>query len=382
MGVFQCDELDLAVVHELVEDINDHYQISEDALLKLDRRPDDRELIMSLFRSVHTIKGDLGVVGFTPASPLLNAVEDVLGLLREGELHYSPLISDLILLVLDRVRNYVDSFKSYGFVEYDQSQVEALSQQIIAVVDEVHRNGEQPLQQQKIADVIRQLDPSVEITEEESADNTRLLVDSFLSNLGLTRDEDVEFFRNIMDPVERRSQYWQGRSDRILKMALILNQLGGSPVDEKQLAVAVYVHDFGMAFMPLELLHKEATLSNTEILLLRSHVTSSAHLLQFMEYWQPAREIVLQHHEAANGSGYPYGLREKEICDGAKILAIADTFDALTHQRAYSAHQKRPVIRAVKEVNECAGKQLSASWVEIFNKAVQPVILAHRARQL
>lgn len=380
MSVFQCDELDLTVVHELIEDINAHYKISENALLMLDRQPDDRELIMSLFRSVHTIKGDLDIVGFSPSIPLMSAVEDVLSLLREGDIHYSALISDLILLVLDRVRNYVDSFKAHGFVEYDQSHMEVLSQQIAAIVADIRLNGEHVGQQQKIADIIRLLDPSVEITEAESADNARLLVDDFLSNLGLSQDEDVEFFRNIMDPVEQRSQYWRGRSDRILKMAFILNQLGGSPVDEKQLAVAVYAHDFGMAFMPLELLHKNSILSNSEILLLRSHVTNSAQLLQFMEYWQPAREIVLQHHEAANGSGYPYGLREKEICDGAKILAIADTFDALTHQRAYSAHQKRPVIRAVTELNDCAGKQLSKHWVEIFNQAVQPVLFAHRTR--
>jgi HD-GYP domain-containing protein (c-di-GMP phosphodiesterase class II) len=145
--------------------------------------------------------------------------------------------------------------------------------------------------------------------------------------------------------------------------------------------VAVYAHDFGMAFMPLEILHKEATLTDNDIVLLRSHVMCSANLLQHMEQWRPAAEIVMQHHEAVNGSGYPVGMRDKEICDGAKILAIADTFDALTHQRASALHQKRPIIRAVKEINDCAGKSLSQKWVEIFNKAVDPVLAEYRARQ-
>ncbi|MEE8057110.1 MAG: Hpt domain-containing protein [Pseudomonadales bacterium] len=94
MGIFHCEDLDLAVVHELIDDINDHYQISENALLMLDHQPDNRELIRSLFRSVHTIKGDLGIVGFSPVMPLMTAVEDLLSKLREGSMPYTPVISD------------------------------------------------------------------------------------------------------------------------------------------------------------------------------------------------------------------------------------------------------------------------------------------------
>ncbi|MEE8057109.1 MAG: HD domain-containing phosphohydrolase [Pseudomonadales bacterium] len=287
------------------------------------------------------------------------------------------MISDLVLLVLDRVKGFGDSFRHQGFVEYNQEQIAELSQRIGEITSDTVNN-----QQQLIARVIRLLDPTVVIDTDQDADGSRFYPDEFLKELGLDRDRDVQFFRDLMAPIEQRSQYWHGRCDRILKMALILNQMDDSPADEKQMAVAVYAHDFGMAFIPLELLHKDDTLSNSEIQLLRSHVQSGAHLLQNMEQWQAAKEIVLQHHEAANGSGYPYGLRDKEISDGAKILAVADTFDAMTHQRAYAAHQKWPIIRAVKEINDCAGKQLSPYWVDIFNQTVEPVLLAHRARQL
>ena len=382
MGVFQCDELDQSIIHELIEDIEDHYEQSERALIQLDRQPGNGELILSLFRSVHTIKGDLGIVGFSPAMPLMNSVEDLLGLLREGRIDYTPMISDLVLLVLDRVRSFVDAFKTNGFIEYDQQQVQEFSAHINAITTEIAEGSTGVALEQQVAGVIRLLDPSVIVDTDNSADGSRLQTDDFLSELGLAGHSDLSFFRDLMEPVEKRSKYWHGRSDRILKMALILNKLGGSPVAEEQMAVAVYVHDFGMAFMPLELLHKTQTLTNTEIQLLRSHVQSSAQLLQFMQCWLPAKEIVLQHHEMSNGSGYPYGLREKEISPGAKILAIADSFDAMTHQRAYATHQKRPIIRAVNEINNCSGKQLSPFWVEVFNQALQPVLLTHRARQI
>jgi HD-GYP domain-containing protein (c-di-GMP phosphodiesterase class II) len=212
------------------------------------------------------------------------------------------------------------------------------------------------------------LDRNPDDSSQQSAD--------FLKSLGLAANEDLEFFRDMMEPIESRSRYWQGRADRILKMVLILNKQIGKPVDERQLTAAVYVHDFGMAFIPPELLHKEGVLSDHEISLLRSHVQSSAHLLQHMPKWQQAKEMVLQHHEAVNGSGYPYGLREREICEGAKIIAVADSFDAITHQRAYGAHLKTSVLKAIKDINDCGGRQLSLYWVEVFNQVVEPVITA------
>lgn len=373
MSLFHGENLDEAIAAELFEDINDHYQISEDALISLDRQPHDVELLNSLFRSVHTIKGDLSVVGFSPALPLINAIEDLLGLMRSGELDYTPLISDLLLLVLDRIRTFVDEFRNRGLLEYDQFQVDDLGRRIslLGPMEPGQRESE-------AAAIIRAIDPSVAVDSGDFISRQQRLDE--LVDFDIAGEEDLDFFRQLIVPIEERSRYWAERCDRILRMALILNQLGGKPVDEKQLAAAVYVHDFGMAFMPMELLHKQSVLSNDEIQLLRSHVQISAHLLQHMPRWAAAREIVLQHHEAANGTGYPFGLREKEICAGAKILAIADTFDAMTHSRAYSSHQKRPIIRAVKEINDLSGRQLATSWVEVFNQAVQPVLLAHRAR--
>lgn len=225
-------------------------------------------------------------------------------------------------------------------------------------------------------------DDTAAVVSNCSIDDSRSVVhgSDCLDQLGLDEDLDLAFFRDLMQPIEERTRFWRGRCDRILRLALILNDVGGSPVDEQQLAVAVYAHDFGMAFMPLDVLHKNGTLTDCEILLLRSHVQSSACLLQHMSRWQAAKQMVLQHHEAVNGSGYPYGLREKEIVDGAKILAIVDAFDALTHQRAYTSLEKKNIIRAVNEINKHAGVQFSQHWVNVFNQVVQPVLLAHHAK--
>ncbi len=375
MSIFHNKELAPEILRELIDGFEEHYLASESMLIQLDRTPDDLGIIRQLFRSVHAIQSDLGVVGFSPAMPLLTATEELLGLLRDGRFVFSSMIGDLVLLVLNQVKSYVDTFSQLGLVEYDEQWSAELSQLIHDLA-----MGPDESRDQLVVDAIRFIDPAVIIGgPEEEADYSRIQSDNFLLDQGFKYEKDLRFFRDLMMPIESRSQYWNGRGDRILKMALLLNELDGSPVDSNQLAVAVYTHDFGMAFIPVELLHKNTTLTDTEILLLRSHVQSSADLLQHMSPWREAKQIIMQHHEASNGSGYPYGLREREICDGAKILAIADTFDALTHQRAYAADQKRPIIRAVKEINDCAGSQLSQYWVDVFNSAVQPVLLAHRS---
>ena len=104
---------------------------------------------------------------------------------------------------------------------------------------------------------------------------------------------------------------------------------------------------------------------------MQSHPRLAYDLLKRMPDWSAAMEIILQHQEHADGSGYPKGLREKEIAPGALILHIVDTFDARTHERAHQTLSKRPLLRAILEINNLAGQQFSAHWVEVFNRTLQ-----------
>ncbi|WP_394392914.1 HD-GYP domain-containing protein [Shewanella woodyi] len=83
-----------------------------------------------------------------------------------------------------------------------------------------------------------------------------------------------------------------------------------------------------------------------------------------------AAQIVLQHHEQVDGAGYPNHLTGDKICDGAKIIAIADTFDARSHERAHHTLLKRPLVRTMNEINNFSGTQFDPYWVEIFNQVV------------
>ena len=91
-----------------------------------------------------------------------------------------------------------------------------------------------------------------------------------------------------------------------------------------------------------------------------------------MEGWQTAADIVAQHHEMADGRGYPKGLKNDQICTGAKILAIVDAFEAVTLKHRDRGHS-RSILRAIAEVNAC-DNQFAPEWIGPFNAVIRKIV--------
>ncbi|MDU0354258.1 HD domain-containing phosphohydrolase [Paraglaciecola aquimarina] len=377
MQTFVHDDLDEDILADLLDEINELYEASEQILIELELKPQDNELQRSLFRSIHTIKGDLGLVNFSPLIPLLQHAEDLLDYLRKGQIQYTSNMSDLVLLTMDRVKIFVQSCIKSGNAEYDENLFSQLVTQIKRITPSNPESHERLL-----AEAVLLLDPSLDLREEPSASNKKTTAEAkvSLATIGIPKSisgdnrSDLVFFRELMKPVEKRSKYWDGRGDRISKLAGYINKVAGTPIDEEQLAVACYMHDFGMAFMPIELLHKQGKLDDAEFNLMRSHVYKSARLLENLKQWDEARKMVMQHHERVDGSGYPLGLKGADICEGAKLIAILDTFNALTHAKAHKAHQQRPKKKAVIEINHIAQGQFCPKWMQAFNRGMQSLL--------
>jgi len=371
MQTFTPEELDDEILTDLLEEINELYEASEQTLIELELHPEDNELQRSLFRSVHTIKGDLGLVNFTPMIPLLQHVEDLLDFLRKGQVNYTSTMSDLVLLAMDKVKIFVSACFKNGCADYDSELIEKL---IVKVSQISPENG---ISHEKLlAEAVYLLNPNMGHAHEFSEEDNPVT----LANTGIPKDlskekqMDILFFRELMKPIERRSLYWKGRSDRISKLAFYINDIAGNPIDPDQLGVACYVHDFGMAFMPLQLIHKTEKLTEMEFNLIRSHVYKSSRLLEHLERWDEARKIVMQHHERIDGSGYPLGIKDEEICSGARLIAILDSFDAITHKRAHTGNSQTPRKKAVIDVNRSAAGQYCPEWMGYFNTAMTKIL--------
>jgi len=378
LNTFKHEDLDEDILSDLLEEINELYEASEQTLIELELKPEDKELQRALFRSVHTIKGDLGLVSFTPLIPVLQHAEDLLDYLRKGQINYTSNMSDLVLLTMDRVKLFVQSCMTNGYAEYDEKLFAQLVKQITRITpDNVDQH------EKLLAEAVLLLDPSLDLHQGDSTAVVNEVVAAPAVSMATTgipksisneKRTDIVFFRELMKPIEKRSMYWEGRGDRIAKLAAYINKVAGSPIDEDQLAVACYMHDFGMAFMPIEVLHKQGQLNDQEFNLMRSHVYKSARLLEHLNQWNEARKIVMQHHERIDGSGYPLGIKEQDICDGAMLLAILDTFDAITHARAHENHLQRPKKKAVIEINRIAKGQFSNKWMQAFNSGMAALL--------
>ena len=133
MQTFIPEELEPEILSDLIEEINELYEASEQTLIELELKPEDNELQRALFRSVHTIKGDLGLVNFSPIIPLLQHVEDLLDFLRKGQVDYTSIMSDLVLLTMDRVKQFVESVIAEGQAQYD----DVLYQQLIMAIKRI-----------------------------------------------------------------------------------------------------------------------------------------------------------------------------------------------------------------------------------------------------
>jgi response regulator RpfG family c-di-GMP phosphodiesterase len=254
----------------------------------------------------------------------------------------------------------------------DPSQLSALSQALSTLA-----SAPSARQTEIRRALLQQLDPNTLLPEPAPTNNAQAT--ELLERHGILPDADLLFFIELMQASEHRSRHWHGRGMRQLDLALAINRLGGNLEQPAQLAAAICLHDIGMAFLPLELLHKEAHLNREERRQMQSHPRLAHELLKHMPKWRAAAEITLQHQEHADGNGYPTGLSELETCPGALILSIVDTFDARTHERAHQALNKRPLLRAILEINNLADRQFSSHWVALFNQTLQQhPELAHR----
>lgn len=173
--------------------------------------------------------------------------------------------------------------------------------------------------------------------------------------------------------VETRDPYTAGHQRRVTKLAYAISREMGLPNDQIQrVRIAGLLHDLGKIFIPTEILSKPGQLTEVEFAIIKSHPQAGYEILKNIEFPWPIADIVIQHHERMNGSGYPSGLKGEEIVIEARILAVADVAEAMSSHRPY-----RPALgldKALKEIVNNKGVLYDANVVEacmrVFNGGV------------
>jgi putative nucleotidyltransferase with HDIG domain len=129
--------------------------------------------------------------------------------------------------------------------------------------------------------------------------------------------------------------------------AEIAREMNLSEVQIQGIRMAAMVHDVGKIIVPSEILSKPGKLNEIECKLVRSHCAVGYEIVKGIEFPWPVAQIVLQHHERLNGTGYPSGLKQQDIILGARILGVADVIEAMASYRPY-----RPALGLTQALNE------------------------------
>jgi len=181
---------------------------------------------------------------------------------------------------------------------------------------------------------------------------------------------NVGALRALARSVDASSPWTAGHSERVARVAVALGQRLG--LDDAQLDTlrrAGLVHDIGKIGVPLDVVNKPSALTDEEFERVKEHVTVGARFLEPVEAYSDLVPIVLHHHERMDGHGYPSGLEGEAIPYLARIMAVADTFDALTSDRPYRSGL--PFRTAVEVVRNASGSQLDEHVVEAFMELVE-----------
>ncbi len=191
-------------------------------------------------------------------------------------------------------------------------------------------------------------------------------LEQFVEDLKRAADENKNLFMGsiqmLAGAVDEKDPYTRGHSDRVTRYSLMIaKEMGLDPGFLEILRVSAQLHDVGKIGIEDRILKKPGALTPEEFEIMKTHTTKGANILRPVPQLREMLPGIELHHEALNGRGYPYGLKGDEIPLLARVIAVADTFDALTTNRPYQkAHD---AIEALRIIQNLSGQRLDPKAV-------------------
>ncbi len=192
-----------------------------------------------------------------------------------------------------------------------------------------------------------------------------LLHDALSDAYGTLRDSYLEVVQAIRAMVDAKDIYTRGHSDRVSHYAvLIAEAMGKDEAFLERIRLAGLFHDVGKIGTADQILQKDTRLTPTEYDVIKKHPARGAEILSAISRFKSIAPIVESHHERFDGRGYPNGLKGEEILDEARIISVADAFDAMTSDRKY--HAGLNLKEAIAELERGRNTQFDGRVVDVF----------------
>jgi len=302
--------------------------------------------------------------------PLSSGAEALAALRSDGG--YSLLLSDMIMEGMDGLTL---------LAQVRQMQPELPVVMVTAVHDvsialTALRNGAydyllKPFEREQLLAIVRRALETRRLKLENLAYQTKLeslvaarteMLRQTLADLERSYDITLEALGDALDLKDAETE---GHSRRVTAFTIAIARAMGMPQDQvRVIARGAFLHDVGKMAIPDAILRKPGRLTGEEQAIMRQHAALGYQMLRKIPFLHEASEIVYCHQEHFDGSGYPRGLKAEQIPLGARIFAIADTFDAMTSDRPYRAAQS--ISSGRREIQRYSGHQFDPDIVEVF----------------
>ena len=193
-----------------------------------------------------------------------------------------------------------------------------------------------------------------------------------LSNTATTEELNLELrqmlfntVRSLVAAIDAKDVYTRGHSERVYRLSMLIGErLGLAPDQMQTLSWAAVLHDVGKIAIKGNILNKPGRLTDEEFAEVKTHPAKGCKVIEPIPQLQAALPGIRHHHERFDGKGYPDGLKGEEIPFQARIIAVADTYDAIVSTRAY--RQAKTNNWAIDEINRCSGTQFDPEAAGAF----------------
>lgn len=225
-------------------------------------------------------------------------------------------------------------------------------------------------------ELIYQADTALYHAKNLGKDKVHLYQDALMQirkNISSDHQQLIGIFKGLLSTISAKDKYTHGHCERVAAYAVLIAE--AMKLSAKEISIiqcAGLLHDIGKIEIPKHILNKKEKLTDDEISYLRQHPVYSENILEPLEDMDKLTDYVRHHHERFDGTGYPDGLKGTEISLGARILCVADSFDAMVSDRPYS--KSMTMEQAFNELENNAGTQFDPEIVKIFIKAMDSCV--------
>jgi len=294
-----------------------------------------------------TIKGHTGLDGEIVRKTRIKMGEAIAGkVLETGK---AIIVDDI-----GSMKTESDRYSEYkSFMSFPLMQVALKSNHLsLGIINVTNRFGDQPYTKEDLENL------------DFIAHTASVAINNQLKSIEIEKS----YFRTmkaLAAAVEAKDRYTRGHSDRVKTYAVELAKRLGLPGDTiSTIEYACLLHDIGKIGIPDYIIQKDRDLTDEEYRQIMEHPAKGENIIRVIPFLEPARPIIRHHHEKFDGTGYPDGIKGKEIELGARVIAIADTYDAMTTDRPYRGpFSKDHTIAVLKEQK---GKQFDPELVDMF----------------